>query len=181
MITKLSQLEHDQMYLLCIHVEYVLVHDLIRWDLAWPQSISPTNQSYATSKGASSCVGATRAVLAERGCREPCWGRAVATSRAMAGLGGRAVATSRAMDGPGARGGGRATPGVLAMPRAPRAGRAGPPCRQATSSHRAGRSRRAAALANRAEPPRWLAAPGHHEQGGRAWARRGLGHVGPPR
>ena len=31
MITKLSQLEHDQMYLLCIHIEYVLVHDSIRW------------------------------------------------------------------------------------------------------------------------------------------------------
>jgi hypothetical protein len=41
MIMKLSQLEHDQMYLLCIHIEYVLVHDLIRWDLTWPQSISP--------------------------------------------------------------------------------------------------------------------------------------------
>jgi hypothetical protein len=31
MITKLSQLEHDQMYLSCIHIEYVLVHDSIRW------------------------------------------------------------------------------------------------------------------------------------------------------
>jgi hypothetical protein len=82
MITKLSQLEHDQMYLLCIHIEYVLVHDLIRWDLTWPQSISPTNQSCATSKGASSCAGATRAALAERGRHEPCRGHAVATSRA---------------------------------------------------------------------------------------------------
>jgi hypothetical protein len=33
MITKLSQLEQDQMYLLCIHIEYVLVHDSIGWDL----------------------------------------------------------------------------------------------------------------------------------------------------
>jgi hypothetical protein len=77
-----------------------------------PQPISPTNQSCTTSKGASSCVGATRAALAEQGRREPCRGRAVATSRAMAGPG-------------GAR--------------------------------------------------RW------GEQGERAWARRGLGHAGPPR
>jgi hypothetical protein len=37
-----------------------------------------TNQSCATRKGASSCAGATRATLAERGRREPCRGRAVA-------------------------------------------------------------------------------------------------------
>jgi hypothetical protein len=64
MITKLSQLEQDQMYLLCIYIEYVLVHDLIRWDLMWPQSISPTNQCCMTCKGASSCVEAARAALA---------------------------------------------------------------------------------------------------------------------
>jgi hypothetical protein len=74
MITKLSQLEQDQMCLLCIHIEYVLVHDSIRWDLMWPQSISPTNQCCATCKGASSCAGAARAALAAprtRGAR-PC-------------------------------------------------------------------------------------------------------------
>jgi hypothetical protein len=52
------------MYLLCIHIEYVLVHDSIRWDLMWPQSISPTNQCCMTCKGASSCVEAARAALA---------------------------------------------------------------------------------------------------------------------
>jgi hypothetical protein len=96
----------------CTHIEYILVHGSKRWNLMRPQPISPTNQSCATSKGASSCAGATRAALAERGRREPCRGHAMATSRAMAGPG-------------GAR--------------------------------------------------RW------GEQGGRAWARRGLGHAGPPR
>jgi hypothetical protein len=52
------------MYLLCIHIEYVLVHDSIRWDLMWPQSISSTNQCCATCKDASSCVRAARATLA---------------------------------------------------------------------------------------------------------------------
>ena len=32
MITKLSQLKQDQMYLLCMHIEYVLVHDRISCD-----------------------------------------------------------------------------------------------------------------------------------------------------
>jgi hypothetical protein len=41
MITKLSQLKQDQTYLVCIHIEYILIHDSIRWDLVWPQSISP--------------------------------------------------------------------------------------------------------------------------------------------
>jgi hypothetical protein len=51
------------------------VHDSMRWDLMWPQSISPTNQSCATCKGASSRAEAARAVLLERGCRELCQGR----------------------------------------------------------------------------------------------------------
>jgi hypothetical protein len=63
------------MYLLCIHIEYVLIHDSIRWDLTWPQSISPMNQSCATRKGASSRAGAARATLAERGRRKLCRGR----------------------------------------------------------------------------------------------------------
>jgi hypothetical protein len=75
MITKLSQLEQDQMYLLCIHIEYVLVHDSIRWDLTRPQSISPTNWSCAMCKGAP----AARAVLVERGRRELCRGRSWAS------------------------------------------------------------------------------------------------------
>jgi hypothetical protein len=137
MITKLSQLEHDRMYLLCIHIEYVLVHDLIRWDLTWPQSISPTNQSCATSKGASSCAGATRAALAERGRREPCRGRAVATSRAMAGPGG-----ARRWGAP--RRAGRPCCGR----------RTGLPRRQATPSRRVGWPRRVAAQAGRVGPPR---------------------------
>jgi hypothetical protein len=37
-------------------------------------TISPTNQSYATRKGASSYAGAARAALAARGRRQPCWG-----------------------------------------------------------------------------------------------------------
>jgi hypothetical protein len=75
MITKLPQSEQDQMYLGCTHIEYILVHGSKRWNLMRPQPISPTNQSCATSKGASSCAGATRAALAERGRREPCRGR----------------------------------------------------------------------------------------------------------
>ena len=38
MITKLPQSEHDQMYLRCTHVEYVLVHSSKRRGLMWPQS-----------------------------------------------------------------------------------------------------------------------------------------------
>jgi hypothetical protein len=72
------------MYLLCIHIEYVLVHDSIRWDLTWPQSISPTNQSCATRKDASGCVGVARAALVARGRREPCRGHSWA-SRGHAG------------------------------------------------------------------------------------------------
>ena len=65
MITKSSQLEHGQMYLLCIHIEYVLVHDSIRWDLMRPQPISPTNWSCATCKGMSSRAEAARATLVD--------------------------------------------------------------------------------------------------------------------
>jgi hypothetical protein len=64
------------MYLRCTHIEYILVHGSIRWNLKRPQPISPTNWSCATCKGASSCAGATRAALAERGRCEACWGRA---------------------------------------------------------------------------------------------------------
>jgi hypothetical protein len=108
-------------------------------------------------KGASSCAGATRAALAERGRREPCRGHAVATSRAMAGLGGHVVATSRAMTGPGGARRWGATR------------RAGWPCRGrrelAAPGRRAGRPRRAAVQAGRAKPPRWLATPGRREPG----------------
>jgi hypothetical protein len=72
---KSSQLEHDQMFLLCIHIEYILVHDSIRWDLTRPQPISPTNWSYATCKGASSRAEAARAALVLRGRHELCRGR----------------------------------------------------------------------------------------------------------
>jgi hypothetical protein len=75
MTTKLPQSEQDQMYLLCIHIEYILAHDSVRWDLMWPQSISSTNQSCMTCKGVSSYSGAAQTALAERGCREPCRGR----------------------------------------------------------------------------------------------------------
>jgi hypothetical protein len=99
MITKLPQSEHDQMYLRCTHIEYILVHGSKRWNLMRPQPISPTNWSCATCKGASSCAGATRAALAERGRREACRGQAM-------GMGGqaRAAAPRRASEpGAGAR------------------------------------------------------------------------------
>jgi hypothetical protein len=79
MTTELSQLEHDQMYLLCIRIEYVLVHDSIRWDLTRTQPVSPTNWSCAACKGASSHAEAARATLVERGRRELCRGRSWAS------------------------------------------------------------------------------------------------------
>jgi hypothetical protein len=104
------------MCLLCIHIEYVLVHDSIRWDLMWPQSISPTNQCCATCKGASSCAGAARAALAAprtRGAR-PC--RALGKNRSGRPRLGRArapqAATSLRVGAARALGGGRSAPGV---------------------------------------------------------------------
>jgi hypothetical protein len=160
------------MYLLGIHIEYVLVHDLIRWDLTWPQSISPMNQSSATRKDASDCVGAARAALVARGRREPCRGRSWASrghtgraahegSSAMLGTRGEpagedAIGPPRKPEAvragresphwPRQAAGGRepALRGCIHTPPGQgRAGRAGSPCRQATPSHRASCTARA--------------------------------------
>jgi hypothetical protein len=177
MITKLSQLEHDQMYLLCILIEYVLVHNSIRWDLTWPQPISSTNWSCATCKGASSRAEAARAALVERWRRELCrgcsWSSREHTDHAAHKGGARPRCTpeeNRATSGPSRM---RRAPWPkafrapcrghhgLAAPRTPRgyvsglvrAGRhAGPPRRGA----RAGTARpRRLRAGNRAGPPGW--------------------------
>jgi hypothetical protein len=179
MITKLSQLEQDQMYLLCIHIAYVLVRDSMRWDLMWPESISPTNQCCATCKGASSCAGAARTALAvprTRGARPR---RAPGKNRPGRLRLGRARArraeprdAGASPHAPGAMAKGTAR-AALGAPGAPRAGRAGPP-RAATSasSLRVGAARapgghiRTPPCQGRAPAPGRSAAP-------RAWGRSG--------
>jgi hypothetical protein len=168
---KLSQLEHDQMYLLYIHIEYILVHDSIRWDLTWPQSISPTNQSCATCKGTSGCVRAARATLAARGRREPCRGRSWAS---------RGHAGHAAHEGSSAMLSTRGEPAgedATGPPRRPEAAWAGHAESLGATSLRVGAARAPGGasarrwaggaqaghaeplLAGRDEPPRWLAAP----------------------
>jgi hypothetical protein len=73
---KLSQLKQDQTYLLCIHIEYVLVHDSIRWYPVWPQSISPQT----------SPARCARARVAVPGLLEPRWSREGAVSHVGAAL-----------------------------------------------------------------------------------------------
>jgi hypothetical protein len=167
------------MYLLCIHIEYVLVHDSIRWDLTWPQFISPTNWSCATCKGASSHADAARAALVERGRRELCHGRSWA-SREHTGhaahKGGSATMHTRGEPaGEAAAGPHEGTPGRHAgWPRRvePRNARAKPhaPGAMAEGTSRAmpgtpqdDRAADAASLrvrSGRGEPPRRAATPG---------------------
>jgi hypothetical protein len=189
MITKLSQLEQDQMYLLCIHIENVLVHDSIRWDLMWPQSISLTNQCCATCKGASSCTGAARAALAAPhtwGAR-PC--RALGKNRPGRPRLGRA-GPNRVTPRPGRT---RRAPWTKALC-APRRGRremATP--RRRGWPHRRARPPKLAGEALRGEPPRrcragQAAAPGRHtgaalgRRAGAPWPNQGVrGGGGAPR
>jgi hypothetical protein len=175
MTTELSQLEHDQMYLLCIRIEYVLVHDSIRWDLTRTQPVSPTNWSCAACKGASSHAEAARATLVERGRRELCRGRSWAsrehTGHAAHKGGSATMHTRGELAGEAAAGPREGTPGrhlgwprraeprnAGAKPHAPGAkakgtSRATPRTPQACASGRVGAGRRAG-------PPRWGAHAG---------------------
>jgi hypothetical protein len=120
------------MYLLCIHIEYVLVHDSIRRDLVWPQSISPRT----------SPVRRTRARVAAPGLLEPRWPSEGTAGHAGAAPG-RAVGTQAAPRTRGARP--RCAPGENRSGR-PWLGRA--------------RARWAAMQAGHAGPNREMPAPG---------------------
>jgi hypothetical protein len=157
MITKLPQSEHDQMYLRCTHIEYILVHGSKRWNLMRPQPISPTNWSCATCKGASSCAGATRAALAERGRREACQGCATRTPRCAAR---RAGLRATGMDGQA----GAAAPRRVSEPGA-----------GARRGRGEGARARAAAGAGRGRAPGWGQGDRAPWPGGRAAARGGRG------
>jgi hypothetical protein len=166
MITKSSQLEHGQMYLLCIHIEYVLVHDSIRWDLMRPQPISPTNWSCMTCKGTSSRAEAARAALVKRGRRELCRGRAWASHEHTGHAAHKGdSATMHARGEPGCHAGWprQAEPrNAAAKPHAPGAMAEGPLCAM-PGIPRAGRVTDATSLSvgsGRGGPPHRAAMPG---------------------